>query len=204
MEARLLERGKTSGRADDNAGAIQKRFATFRAETMPIVGYYAQLGAVHTCGASARFAAASCQILLLPYSLCDCCGSDSSAPSALALAVGSAACREEAGYGCPPCLQPRSQPKHPPRPLLCSASPLPGLPLGAHAPARPAGRARRSNARRIDGSQPVEDVYEKTQEALNAVHRADAARRSQTQVRAAPARAALRAGLLAPLAAHLA
>lgn len=53
MEARLLERGKTSGRADDNAAAIKKRFATYRAETMPVVGYYAQLGLVHTCVATA-------------------------------------------------------------------------------------------------------------------------------------------------------
>ena len=35
MEERLLERGKTSGRSDDNAASIRKRFATFRDETMP-------------------------------------------------------------------------------------------------------------------------------------------------------------------------
>eukprot|EP00931_Biecheleriopsis_adriatica_P038098 TRINITY_DN2184_c0_g1_i1.p1 TRINITY_DN2184_c0_g1~~TRINITY_DN2184_c0_g1_i1.p1 ORF type:complete len:1777 (-),score=465.99 TRINITY_DN2184_c0_g1_i1:6-5336(-) len=37
MEARILERGKTSGRADDNAEAIKKRFATFKQESMPVV-----------------------------------------------------------------------------------------------------------------------------------------------------------------------
>ncbi|KEP66505.1 UNVERIFIED_CONTAM: UMP-CMP kinase [Hammondia hammondi] len=40
MEARLLERGKHSGRADDNAAAIKKRFRTYKEETMPIVQYF--------------------------------------------------------------------------------------------------------------------------------------------------------------------
>lgn len=34
-EARILERGKTSGRADDNAEAIRKRLATFKEEAKP-------------------------------------------------------------------------------------------------------------------------------------------------------------------------
>jgi adenylate kinase family enzyme len=33
MEKRLLHRGQTSGRADDNAETIKKRFATFISET---------------------------------------------------------------------------------------------------------------------------------------------------------------------------
>lgn len=37
MEARLLERGKTSGRSDDNIESIRKRFKTFVSETMPII-----------------------------------------------------------------------------------------------------------------------------------------------------------------------
>ncbi|GBG31774.1 Adenylate kinase [Hondaea fermentalgiana] len=37
---RILERGKSSGRSDDNAVAIKKRLATFRNETMPIVEYF--------------------------------------------------------------------------------------------------------------------------------------------------------------------
>ncbi|TYZ58978.1 hypothetical protein PybrP1_011762 [[Pythium] brassicae (nom. inval.)] len=41
MEARLLERGKTSGRSDDNAEAIRKRFHTYLESTMPVVEYYA-------------------------------------------------------------------------------------------------------------------------------------------------------------------
>lgn len=40
MEARLLERGKTSGRTDDNIESIKKRFGTFVEQTMPIVSHY--------------------------------------------------------------------------------------------------------------------------------------------------------------------
>ncbi|KAF5134182.1 Uridylate kinase [Metarhizium anisopliae] len=40
MEERLLERGKTSGRADDNAESIRKRFRTFIETSMPVVDYY--------------------------------------------------------------------------------------------------------------------------------------------------------------------
>ena len=35
MEARLLERGLTSGRSDDNLESIRKRFRTFKAESTP-------------------------------------------------------------------------------------------------------------------------------------------------------------------------
>lgn len=37
LEERLLERGKTSGRADDNIASIKKRFKTFEMETIPVV-----------------------------------------------------------------------------------------------------------------------------------------------------------------------
>lgn len=40
MERRLLERGKTSGRADDNADSIRKRFRTFVETSMPVVDHY--------------------------------------------------------------------------------------------------------------------------------------------------------------------
>lgn len=42
MERRLLERGKTSGRSDDNAESIRKRFRTFVETSMPVVDYYDQ------------------------------------------------------------------------------------------------------------------------------------------------------------------
>jgi len=47
MEARLLERGKTSGRSDDNLESIRKRFRTYVNETQPIIAYYDYAGLVH-------------------------------------------------------------------------------------------------------------------------------------------------------------
>ncbi|CAJ1363365.1 unnamed protein product [Effrenium voratum] len=44
MEARLLERGKTSGRADDNLESIKKRFATFKQESLPVVEQFSSEG----------------------------------------------------------------------------------------------------------------------------------------------------------------
>ena len=41
LEARLLERGKTSGRADDNLETIRLRFKTYESESMPVINYYA-------------------------------------------------------------------------------------------------------------------------------------------------------------------
>ncbi|KAK9824973.1 hypothetical protein WJX81_001475 [Elliptochloris bilobata] len=40
MVARLLERGKTSGRSDDNEDTIRKRFETFHKASMPVVERY--------------------------------------------------------------------------------------------------------------------------------------------------------------------
>lgn len=40
MEKRLLKRGETSGRSDDNAATIIKRFETFQKESLPVVGFY--------------------------------------------------------------------------------------------------------------------------------------------------------------------
>lgn len=40
MEKRLLERGKASGRIDDNIEAIKKRFTTFVAETKPVIEHF--------------------------------------------------------------------------------------------------------------------------------------------------------------------
>ena len=44
MTGRLLERGLTSGRNDDNLDVIRKRFITFREESMPIVAMYEKQG----------------------------------------------------------------------------------------------------------------------------------------------------------------
>jgi len=43
---RLLERGKTSGRDDDNAESIKKRFRTFIETSMPVVEHYRKEGKV--------------------------------------------------------------------------------------------------------------------------------------------------------------
>lgn len=40
LERRLLSRGKTSGRSDDNLTTARKRFATFKESTMPVVEHY--------------------------------------------------------------------------------------------------------------------------------------------------------------------
>ncbi|KAG8722156.1 UMP-CMP kinase [Ceratobasidium sp. 395] len=46
MLARLLERGKTSGREDDNIESIKKRFQTFVETSMPVVDKYRAEGKV--------------------------------------------------------------------------------------------------------------------------------------------------------------
>lgn len=40
MTKRLLERGKTSGRADDNEETIKKRLVTFHSHSQPIMDLY--------------------------------------------------------------------------------------------------------------------------------------------------------------------
>uniref|UniRef100_A0A7S1CGK1 Adenylate kinase n=1 Tax=Bicosoecida sp. CB-2014 TaxID=1486930 RepID=A0A7S1CGK1_9STRA len=52
MERRLLERGKTSGRVDDNAAAIVQRFATFQETSLPVIEHYAAAGLVRRVDAS--------------------------------------------------------------------------------------------------------------------------------------------------------
>lgn len=46
MIDRLVERGKTSGRSDDNREAIAKRFVTYENSTRPIIEHFASLGKV--------------------------------------------------------------------------------------------------------------------------------------------------------------
>ncbi|KAJ3262115.1 hypothetical protein HK103_003958 [Boothiomyces macroporosus] len=46
LEKRLIERGKTSGRADDNLETIKKRFATFKEQSLPVIQHYKQKGKV--------------------------------------------------------------------------------------------------------------------------------------------------------------
>lgn len=46
MEERLLNRGKTSGRSDDNIDSIRKRFKTFVETSMPVVDEFESQGRV--------------------------------------------------------------------------------------------------------------------------------------------------------------
>ena len=46
LQDRLLKRGKTSGRADDNPESIKKRFKTFLETSMPVVEYFETKGKV--------------------------------------------------------------------------------------------------------------------------------------------------------------
>ena len=42
MTKRLVQRGQTSGRVDDNEDSIKKRLATFRQETLPVIEFYSK------------------------------------------------------------------------------------------------------------------------------------------------------------------
>ena len=46
MQERLLKRGETSGRADDNMESIKKRFRTFVETSMPVVDEFEKQGKV--------------------------------------------------------------------------------------------------------------------------------------------------------------
>jgi len=46
MLKRLLKRGETSGRDDDNVETIKKRFATYKEATMPVIEHYEKQGKV--------------------------------------------------------------------------------------------------------------------------------------------------------------
>jgi UMP-CMP kinase len=49
---RLLERGKTSGRTDDNLEAIIKRFQTYKTQTQAVINYFESLGRLRTVDTS--------------------------------------------------------------------------------------------------------------------------------------------------------
>jgi UMP-CMP kinase len=46
LQERLLNRGKTSGRADDNIESIKKRFKVFIETSLPVVEYFEKRGKV--------------------------------------------------------------------------------------------------------------------------------------------------------------
>lgn len=53
MTKRLLERGKTSGREDDNLESIKKRFVTYKEQTKPVIEHYEKMNKVATINSSA-------------------------------------------------------------------------------------------------------------------------------------------------------
>ncbi|KZT28637.1 UMP-CMP kinase [Neolentinus lepideus HHB14362 ss-1] len=53
MLQRLLKRGETSGREDDNEESIKKRFRTYKETTMPVIEHYTKQGKVASIDASA-------------------------------------------------------------------------------------------------------------------------------------------------------
>ena len=46
MKQRLLKRGETSGRADDNEATIIQRLKTFEEKTQPVIKHYSQKGKI--------------------------------------------------------------------------------------------------------------------------------------------------------------
>lgn len=46
MKQRLLKRGETSGRADDNEATIVQRLKTFEEKTAPVIKHYTEKGKV--------------------------------------------------------------------------------------------------------------------------------------------------------------
>lgn len=55
MTARLLERGKTSGRSDDNEESVRKRLVTYEQSTRPIIDSFRQEGKVREVNSNRSF-----------------------------------------------------------------------------------------------------------------------------------------------------
>ncbi len=54
MTKRLLKRGETSGRVDDNEETIKKRLATFHNLTRPVIEHYGKQGKTFTVSVKYR------------------------------------------------------------------------------------------------------------------------------------------------------
>eukprot|EP01051_Picozoa_sp_SAG22_P002402 SAG22_NODE_105_length_20045_cov_23.373308_11_plen_378_part_00 len=52
LSARIVERGKMSGRSDDNVETLKNRFAVFNQQTMPVLDYFAKQGLVRKIDSS--------------------------------------------------------------------------------------------------------------------------------------------------------
>ena len=66
LTERLLNRGKTSGRADDNAETIRKRLEVYHSQTSPLAAWYTAEGKLHAIkgyGALEEINAALCKVI---------------------------------------------------------------------------------------------------------------------------------------------
>ena len=66
LTERLLNRGKTSGRADDNAETIRKRLEVYHSQTAPLAAWYTSEGKLHAIkgyGALEEINAALCEVI---------------------------------------------------------------------------------------------------------------------------------------------
>ena len=66
LTERLLNRGKTSGRADDNAETIRKRLEVYHSQTAPLAAWYTAEGKLHAIkgyGALEEINAALCKVI---------------------------------------------------------------------------------------------------------------------------------------------
>ena len=66
LTERLLNRGKTSGRADDNAETIRKRLVVYHSQTAPLAAWYTAEGKLHAIkgyGALEEINAALCEVI---------------------------------------------------------------------------------------------------------------------------------------------
>lgn len=64
--ARLINRGKTSGRKDDNEETIKKRLNVYNEQTLPLIDWYEKEGLRHTVQGSGQLEdikAALCQVI---------------------------------------------------------------------------------------------------------------------------------------------
>ena len=60
MTERLLKRGETSGRVDDNEETIKKRLQTFHNQTKPVIDYYSKQDVFQVCAVLEKEYYASC------------------------------------------------------------------------------------------------------------------------------------------------
>ncbi|CAK9108396.1 Aflatoxin B1 aldehyde reductase member 2 (rAFAR2) (Succinic semialdehyde reductase) (SSA reductase) [Durusdinium trenchii] len=79
ITARLLERGKSSGRADDNADTIKKRLATYHKDTKPIIQLFADRNELWTINTHRSVAAIFAEVKPLVNGLVFGSGSPSAA-----------------------------------------------------------------------------------------------------------------------------